>query len=329
MDDSKIEHTRFRKGAIPLDQALPVAEEYRERMLEIASAALIVGSVLRRKEIVGDIDILILPKNVARAMMALEAQGFRGDSRIQRKMVNNILVEIYLAHSRKEMGGLQVYLTGDIEFVREMRDVARDQGWDLTPYGLFERGINKPVLQSPDERDLFDALGVPWTPPEARTTREGVSPSLGDRYIPPKEWSPFWKKMTQPSKKPLFPNISWDLGPWRAPDFQDEGKMVWYGSGGRQGTEGAVILYQDGGWSFGQFTHTQGLIANAPSAILSVWTFVSYDELARAVLEKSMVEIPIDAFERAPDAWAGFAAAIGAVKVGYYGGKEEFVDRLP
>lgn len=338
MDDSKTERAGFRKGAVPLKDAQRLAEHLQSQLLQIAERAVVTGSVLRKVPVVGDVDLLILPRHLDDTLRALEGEGFKGDDRIQRKVFGGILVEIYIAHRREELGALKIYTTGDPYFVKSMREAARDFGLELTPYGLYERGSHKPLLESPYEKDFFETLGLPWTAPEDRTVREKTSPvprpahgpSMGDRFLPPMEWSPFWKKMTTPPKgKKMFPGVEWDMVPWRAPDVETEGRKIWYGPEGVGGEDASVILYQDGGWGFGEYKGVDGLIENPPEPILSIWTFVAFEDLARAVLEKSMVEVPLDAFERAPDAWASFAAAVGAVKIAYYGGKEEWVNRLP
>lgn len=329
MDDSKTDRGGFRKGEVPLKRALQLADYLQNQLLSIAERAVVVGSVLRRKPVVGDIDLLILPKDLDQTIRALESEGFKGDNRIMRKMADGILVEIYIAHREKELGALKLYTTGDIMFVRKMRERAREFGLELTQYGLFNRKTRKLFMESPYERDFFEVLEVPWVPAPERNTPDPSRPALGDRYLPPQEWSPLWKKMTKAPNKELFKGVIWDLTPWRTPDYQDEGKSVWYGPDGKDGQEASVILYQDGGWAFGQYTGVEGVIDNPPALILSTFTFISFEELQRAVMEKSMTEVPVDAFERASDAWAPFAAAAGAVKLSYYGGQEEWIDQLP
>lgn len=330
MDESKTERAGFQKGRIPLKDAQRLAEHFQNQLHQIAERVAITGSVLRKAPVVGDVDLLILPKDLDQTLRALADEDFKGDDRIQRKVFGNILVEIYIAHREKELGALKLYTTGDISFVRNMREAARDFGLELTPYGLYVRESHEPFLESPYERDYFETLGLPWTPPDQRGAKKEAKPSLGDRHLPPMEWSPFWKKMTTPPKgKKMFEGVVWDMVPWRAPDFEDEGKKVWYGPEGIGGEDASVIMYQDDGWAFGEFKGVEGMIENPPEPILSIFTFVTFEDLARALLEKSQVEVPIDAFHRSPDAWAGFAAVVGAVKIAYYGGQEEFVSRLP
>lgn len=330
MDDSKTERAGFRKGVVPLKEAQRLAEHLQNQLLSIAERATITGSVLRRAPQVGDVDLLVLPKDLDLTLRALQGEGFKGDDRIQRKVIGSILVEIYIAHKEKELGALKLYTTGDVYFVKQMREAARDFDLELTPYGLYVRGSHEPFLESPYERDYFSVLGMPWTPPEGRTVHEKKSPSLGDRQFPNMEWSPSWKKASTPAKgKKMFPAVEWDLVPWRAPDFQNEGKMIWYGPEGIGGEDASVIMYQDDGWAFGEYKGVDGLIEDPPEPILSIFTLVSFKELQAAIMEKSQVEVPLDAFQRSPDAWAPFAAVVGAVKIAYSGGHEEFVSRLP
>ena len=127
----------------------------------------------------------------------------------------------------------------------------------------------------------------------------------------------------------MFKGVDWDLLPWRMPDAESEGRLVWYGPAGKEGDEAAVLMYQDGGWAFGQYTGVIGLIDNPPAPILSTWTFISYDDLHQAILEKALIDVPVDALERAADTWARWAAMVASVKLAYFGGTEEFVETLP
>jgi hypothetical protein len=330
VDESKTDRGGFQKGAVPLEQALELALTTKNQLLDWAEKVEIVGSVRRMKPVVGDIDLLIYPVHQKSFLKALQSEGYKGDSRVMRKMVDGILVEIYIAHRMKEFGALTLYLTGDRDFVYGVRAHARTLGFELSPYGLFERRTQKLLLESPYEGVFFDVLVLPETPPEERYVKETEGPSLGNGHLPPKEWSPYWKRVTSggPSRE-MFHGVLWDFRPWRAPDVQSGNRSIWYGPDGKDGTEATVLMYQDGGWAFGEFTGVAGVIDNPPEPILSTWTFVTFEELARAVREKAMIEIPTTYFSRNPHAWGPYAAAVGSVKISNSGGQEEWTSTLP
>lgn len=313
MDDD--DRGGFRKGNIPFKKALRIAEEASKRLWACSEAVLIVGSIRRQQQIVGDVDLLVLPKDLDRTLAKLEDHGFVGGDRIRRKMVNGALLEIYLAHDDREMGSMLIHTIGSKEFNQELRRIAKRSGWLLNQYGLFD-GKGKLVLQSPDERDFFDALGVPWRPPEERNS--GSSPSMGAVLHPENRPDAFTEA--------LFPGIEWELKPdLQKPDKSDEGKQVWYyyHDIGKRSAE--VLRYRDGGWEYGEYHEMEA------SKVMGYTVFLSYLELIRAIYEKLRVEVPLEAIEAVPDLWSVYAKTVGSVKLNYdeTGGTERRVDHLP
>jgi DNA polymerase IV len=76
-----------------------------------------------------------------------------------------------------EMGAALIYFTGNDIFNRSLRLLASTKGFRLNQRGLYKdvmRGKGREKLtegtlvESRDERKIFEALGVPWRPPEHR-----------------------------------------------------------------------------------------------------------------------------------------------------------------
>jgi DNA polymerase IV len=76
-----------------------------------------------------------------------------------------------------EIGAALIYFTGNDIFNRSLRLLARKKGICLNQHGLFEdvlRGPNRVkmsagrLLESQNEKRIFELLGVPWRPPEHR-----------------------------------------------------------------------------------------------------------------------------------------------------------------
>jgi DNA polymerase IV len=76
-----------------------------------------------------------------------------------------------------EMGAALIYFTGNDIFNRSMRLLASTKGFRLNQRGLYkdvirgkarEKITEGTLVESKDERKIFDILGVPWRPPEHR-----------------------------------------------------------------------------------------------------------------------------------------------------------------
>ncbi|KAJ3111173.1 hypothetical protein HK100_002779, partial [Physocladia obscura] len=69
-----------------------------------------------------------------------------------------------------ELGAATIYFTGNEEFNRGIRLLARKTGYSLSQKGLFKKGTDgsKTLVASRTEQEIFDILGVPWKPAEER-----------------------------------------------------------------------------------------------------------------------------------------------------------------
>jgi DNA polymerase (family 10) len=70
------------------------------------------------------------------------------------------------------MGAMLFMYTGDFVHNISMRSIAKRRGWKLDQYGIWDAKTGKPLLQSPDERDFYDFLGVDWHDPEDRSFKD-------------------------------------------------------------------------------------------------------------------------------------------------------------
>ncbi len=76
-----------------------------------------------------------------------------------------------------EFGAALIYFTGDDIFNRSMRLLSSKKGMRLNQRGLYKDVMRGPgrlklnegsLVEGQDERTIFEALGVPWRPPEER-----------------------------------------------------------------------------------------------------------------------------------------------------------------
>jgi DNA polymerase/3'-5' exonuclease PolX len=59
-----------------------------------------------------------------------------------------------------------LYFTGSGEFNVKMRNIAKEKGYKLSEYGLFDKDDNKVKLKS--EKAIFKFLGMDYVEPENR-----------------------------------------------------------------------------------------------------------------------------------------------------------------
>jgi DNA polymerase (family X) len=139
------------------------------------------GSIRRRKELVGDIDILVSAKKTARAgimerfaahpqVQTILAQGETKSSVVLQQGINCDLRIV----ADKEFPFALNYFTGSKEHNVEMRSRARKQGLSLNEYAFTAlteeapRGKKVRVPSCSEEADIYEALGLAYIEPELR-----------------------------------------------------------------------------------------------------------------------------------------------------------------
>lgn len=164
---------------IPYARALALAQKLRRKILPYVEFAEIAGSIRRKKKLIGDIELVVLPRNVDAFIRSLATIGFMGGERIQRKTERGVKLEIYIAHKPDELGALLLQLTGDWLFNVSLRGIAKRRGWLLNQYGLFDAKTREVIFQSPYEEDFFGALGVDYHAPEDRSIADRRATKAG------------------------------------------------------------------------------------------------------------------------------------------------------
>ncbi len=163
------------------------ASEAAERILEaIAAQAYVIhsdvaGSLRRRKEIIGDIDILAsVRKGRASDLMALftshpDAQRIiaRGETKSSVLLSSGINCDLRVIEDQEYPFAL-AYFTGSKEHNVELRSLAKRFDLSLNEYGFSrlgsgeKRGKAKRVIPCKSEADIYRELGLAYIPPELR-----------------------------------------------------------------------------------------------------------------------------------------------------------------
>jgi DNA polymerase (family 10) len=165
----------------------PRARDAAERVMEVIRKqkgiirSEIAGSLRRRKEIIGDIDVLVsAKKSDAPAIMKAFASHrdvdeviAKGDTKSSVRLKSDIDCDLRVV-SDDEFPFALAYFTGSKEHNIEMRSLAKKFGWSLNEYGFSElgagqkRGKAKRIVRCEEEDDIFKALKLIPIPPELR-----------------------------------------------------------------------------------------------------------------------------------------------------------------
>ncbi len=158
----------------------PVAEEaaadyvdYLKRSKDVGRIE-VAGSLRRKKEIIGDIDILVSAAGKAseRIMKRFVSYGnihhvvAEGDTKSSVVLKNGLHVDIRVV-SDKEFPFALLYFTGSKEHNVGLRRIAKDLGLKLNEYALVREKSNSGVACA-DEEAIFRKLGLANIPPELR-----------------------------------------------------------------------------------------------------------------------------------------------------------------
>ncbi|MCK4278449.1 MAG: DNA polymerase/3'-5' exonuclease PolX [Desulfurellaceae bacterium] len=158
-----------------LGVALPIAENLCEkvRKLPTVSQVELAGSSRRRKETVGDLDILCVAENGTRVIDAFTrfdevkiilAKGSTKGSVI---LENNLQVDLRVIE-KKSYGAALQYFTGSKAHNVHLRRIAKQREIKINEYGVF-RGEKR--IGGEDEKDIYQALDMAWIPPVLREDR--------------------------------------------------------------------------------------------------------------------------------------------------------------
>ncbi|MBX9781760.1 MAG: type-X family DNA polymerase [Chitinophagaceae bacterium] len=162
---------------MPLAEAAKIGNEILSAVKEMPGVqkAELAGSLRRKKETVGDIDIVIVaePKNrkgVVTKFIQLPqvakvlAKGLTKASVVLKQ--NDVQVDIRLVHNY-EFGAALLYFTGSKEHNVKLRTIAKQRGYKINEYGIFDAVTNKRIAGETEE-GMYAFLKLRYIKPEDR-----------------------------------------------------------------------------------------------------------------------------------------------------------------
>jgi len=170
------------QARILLGQALPIAEEICEAMKRVDGVreVLPAGSLRRRRETIGDIDILVSStggKAVVDAFVALPAVRevlAAGDTKGSVRVDGGLQVDCRVVPP-ESFGAAAQYFTGSKAHNVRLREIAIGTKLKLNEYGVFQ---GDKQIAGKTEEEVYKALGLPWVPPELREDRGEIEAAL-------------------------------------------------------------------------------------------------------------------------------------------------------
>lgn len=177
---------------LPLGLALARAEEIVAalRATGEVTAIEVAGSARRRRDTVGDLDILVAcraPGRVIERFVGLPAVTrvlARGDTKASiecRAEGRAAPVQVDLRVVAPDAYGAALqYFTGSKDHNVRLRELAQKRGLKISEYGVFSERTGKRVA-SATEAEVYEAAGLPWIPPELRENSGEIEAALAGR----------------------------------------------------------------------------------------------------------------------------------------------------
>ncbi len=164
--------------------------DYLKSQKEIINIS-IAGSLRRMRETIGDIDILVsakkedVPKIHEHFKVYKEVEQVIGSGETKTSVLlkNSKQVDLRVVEPH-EWGSALQYFTGSKEHNVKIRDIAKEKGYKVSEYGIFDIKTNK-RLGGEKEEDIYKIIDMVMPPPEIRENKgeielalQGIVPDL-------------------------------------------------------------------------------------------------------------------------------------------------------
>jgi DNA polymerase (family 10) len=165
-------------GRFSLGQVLALVQDIEARLSEVPGVikAIIAGSIRRRRETIGDADILVVSRQPRRVMEFVvgmpevaHVHG-SGDTKTSLKLHTGMDLDVRVV-PEDSLGAALCYFTGSKAHNVVLRRLAQERGLKLNEYGVF-RGTRRVAGRT--EEEVYGTLDLPYIPPELREDRGEV-----------------------------------------------------------------------------------------------------------------------------------------------------------
>lgn len=175
-------HERMHLGlALPLARYIVEVLKALPEVKRIATC----GSLRRMKETIGDLDILVTTNAPGWVMQAFTTAKFcarvlaAGETKSSILTPEGVQVDLRVVEPVCFGAALQ-YFTGSKEHNVHLREMAVRKGLKINEYGVFSVKTRRRVAGR-EEEEVYQALGLPWIPPEIREDTGEIEAALKGR----------------------------------------------------------------------------------------------------------------------------------------------------
>lgn len=171
VDKRIVEGVQASNARMPLNAAKIIAKVFidgvKQKVHDLIKKIDVTGSLRREKDMVGDLDIIILTNSRTAVTQLIRAEMdtvlSSGDEKIS-GLVRNKRCQVRFAREGA-YGAMLLHFTGSKEHNIKLRQRANSMGMLLNEYGLWQ---NEKLIAAEYEQDIFSALGLPFVPPQHR-----------------------------------------------------------------------------------------------------------------------------------------------------------------
>ena len=168
-----------------LAAVLPVVDDLAGRLAAVPGVTQLVvaGSIRRRRETIGDADLLGVARRPDALMDAfvglpeVERVLGRGSTRSSVRLRSGFQIDLRVVPA-DSLGAALLYFTGSKGHNVALRQLAIQKGLKLNEYGLF-RGTRR--IAGRTEEQVYARLGLPFVPPELREDQGEIRAALDGR----------------------------------------------------------------------------------------------------------------------------------------------------
>lgn len=180
-----ISFLKTNSGRRIIHDVLPLARKIARRLqtVEGVTHVDIAGSLRRRKETIGDIDLIATTSNpgelirVFRSIPEVARVEESGEKKITVRYKIGISGDL-LTLRPDEYGAALLHFTGSREHNILLRELAISKQMKLSEHGLFK---GKKLVASRTEESIYKALGMTWIPPELRVGADEIEAATRDQ----------------------------------------------------------------------------------------------------------------------------------------------------
>jgi len=184
-----IKFLKTSQGRMSIGKILPIARDVVEKLktLKEIKQISLAGSLRRKKETIGDADILVASDNSEKIMdyfislPGVKKVWAKGDTKTSVRMEAGFDIDLRVV-KEKSFGSALQYFTGSKDHNIATRKIAIDKDLKLSEYGVFRgESASWRMIAGKTEEEVYKAIGLPYIEPELRENEGEIEAALNNK----------------------------------------------------------------------------------------------------------------------------------------------------